>query len=281
MYNRLAELEEYKCDPSYLKHFNLLVNFVKVTYRSTTRRLIALLEHHEITYEMLWALFKPNMVVYTTCFGTGKPRCVKYQRGEERTTDNKVEYFHLECCYMDFDGKVFGETSIELVIMKFRGTRRISSLNAFPLEYHPNKDKVKAHLVGCGRNFVSLMGVQYRQYRGDAFYMRKGQPVKVPVNGRIMIDRVFFHEANPNYTRPRINESTKQDLSDEDWMIFGIDDRSTKQSDQVRSTGKDPAEMNEDDLILLSPTVPGFSYGNKLWGQSSSLVAYWLEVKLS
>jgi len=272
LYNRLPELEEYQCDPSYVKHFDLLVNFVKMTYTSTTKHLTALLEGHEITYDLLWALFKPNTVVYTTCFGTGKPRCVKYQCGEERTTDNKVEYFHLECCYVDFDGKVFGETSIELAILKFRGTKRISSLDAFPLEYHPNKHEVKAHLVECGRKFVSLMGVHHRQYRGDAFYMRKGQPVKVPVNSRIMIDRVFFHEANPNYTRPRIHESAKQD-SDESWMIFGIDDRSTDQSDQVKSTGKDPAEMNEDDLILCSPTVPGFSYGNKLWGEQSSLVA--------
>ena len=192
--------------------------------------------------------------------------------------DNGVEYFHLECRYVDFDGKVFGETSIELAILNFRGTKGINSLDAFPLEHHPNKNEVKAHLVDCGRKFVSLMGVHHRQYRGDAFCMRKGQPVKVPVNSRIMIDRVFFQEANPNHTRPRIKESAKQDLSDGVWIIFGIDDRSTNQSDQVKSTGKDPAEMNEDDLILCSPTVPGFSYGNKLWGEQSSLVAYPPEV---
>ena len=229
---------------------------------------------------MLWALFKPNTAVYTTCFGTGKPRCVKYQRGEERTTDSGVKYFHLECCYVDFNGKVFGETSIGLAILKFSGTKTINSLDAFPLEYHSNKDKVKAHLAKCGRKFVSLMGVHHRQYRGDAFYMRKGQPVKVPVNSRIMIDRVFFHEANPNYAKPRINESAKQDSSDDAWTIFGIDDRSKNQSDQVKSTGKDPAKMNEDDLILCSPTVPGFSYGNKLWGEQSSLVGYRLQITL-
>ncbi|KAI9726527.1 MAG: hypothetical protein M1835_003773, partial [Candelina submexicana] len=207
LYNRLTELQEYQCDPSSLKHFNLLVNFVKTTYSSTTKRLIALLENHEITYDLLWALFKPNTVVYTTCFGTGKPRCVRYDFGEERTTSNGVEYFHLECRYVDFDGKVFGETSIELAIVKFRGTKRINSLDAFPLEYHPSKDEVKANLVECGHKFVSLMGVHHRQYRGDAFYMRKGQPIKVPVNSRVMIDAVYFQEANPNYTRPRINES--------------------------------------------------------------------------
>ena len=53
--------------------------------------------------------------------------------------DNKVKYFHLECRYVDFDGKVFGETSIELAILQFRGTKKINSLDAFRLEYHPNK----------------------------------------------------------------------------------------------------------------------------------------------
>ena len=77
-------------------------------------------------------------------------------------TNNGLEYFHLECGYIDFDGKVFRETSIELAIWKFRGTKRISSLNIFPFEYPPSKDKVKAGLVDCGRKFVSLMGVHHR-----------------------------------------------------------------------------------------------------------------------
>jgi hypothetical protein len=78
------ELKEYQCDDSYLKHFNLLVDFIKVTYASTTERLTALLKDHEITYDLLWALFKPNIVVYTTYYGTGKPRCVRYYFREER-----------------------------------------------------------------------------------------------------------------------------------------------------------------------------------------------------
>jgi hypothetical protein len=43
-----------------------------------------LLEKREIIYDLLWAFFKPNIVVYTTCVGTGKLRYVKYNFGEER-----------------------------------------------------------------------------------------------------------------------------------------------------------------------------------------------------
>lgn len=76
--------------------------------------------------------------------------------------DNGVKYFHLECQYVDFDGKAFGETLIELAILNFRGTRRIDSLDAFPLEYHSNKDKIKAHLVQGGQKFISLTGFHHR-----------------------------------------------------------------------------------------------------------------------
>ncbi|KAI4176452.1 MAG: hypothetical protein LQ343_000988 [Gyalolechia ehrenbergii] len=82
-----------------------------------------------------------------------------------------------------------------------------------------------------------------------------------------MIDAVYFQEANPNYTRPRISESGKQDSTDIGGIIFWSDGDSAKRSNQVKSNGKDPAEMKEDDLILCSPTVPGFSYGNILWAE--------------
>lgn len=98
-----------------------MLDSIKKTYASTTERLGPLLEKHEITYKNLRALFKPNMVLYATCAGTGKPRCVKFDFGEERKQANGVEYFHMGCRYLDFDGKVFGEASTALGIEKFRG----------------------------------------------------------------------------------------------------------------------------------------------------------------
>jgi hypothetical protein len=79
---------------------------------------------------------------------------------------------------------------------------------------------IKAHLVEWGRKFASLMGVHHRQYRGDAFYLRKGQSIKAPVNSRVMIDTVCFQEANPNYTRPRISKSGRQGSSDIAGILF-------------------------------------------------------------
>jgi hypothetical protein len=46
-----------------------------------------------------------------------------------------------------------------------------------------------------------------------AFYMKKGRPVKLFVNSRIMVDAAYFREANPNYARASIEESDKESSS--------------------------------------------------------------------
>lgn len=56
-----------------------------------SRHLLSLLENDEITYDLLWALFMPNSMPYTTCFGTDKPRCVIYDAGEEQETSSGLQ----------------------------------------------------------------------------------------------------------------------------------------------------------------------------------------------
>jgi len=58
------------------QHLDLLVDYAETTYESTAEHLSVLLRMQEITYDLLWALFTPNTEVYTTCRGTGAPRCV-------------------------------------------------------------------------------------------------------------------------------------------------------------------------------------------------------------
>jgi len=120
-----------------------------VTYANRTR-ILSLLVSGEITYDLLWALFKLNTFAYTTCPGTQKLRCIKYDFGEERTTSDGVVYFHIKGRYVDFNGKVFGEVLIDTGILKFRGLKPINSLDVFPLRYHENLGHIRAELVKCG-----------------------------------------------------------------------------------------------------------------------------------
>jgi len=112
----------------YLKYLDLLISFIETTYTSIIKRLEPLLKNRKITYNLLWALFKLNLEVYTTYPNTGEPRCVKFNYGKKKTRLSGTKYFYLDCRYFDFDRKVFGEAALGLAVKKFRGTKRIDLL---------------------------------------------------------------------------------------------------------------------------------------------------------
>ena len=69
------------------------------------------MKNGEITYDLLWALFKPSTPVFIVCPGSEQPRCIEYISGKEKVTVQVQQYFHLECRYFDFNGRVFGEAT--------------------------------------------------------------------------------------------------------------------------------------------------------------------------
>jgi hypothetical protein len=262
LFHYLAELEAYMIssagDKSALDHVRLLLNHVNSAYASVSARLAELLANNDITYDLLWALFKPNSMVYTRCVGTKEPRCIKLNFTEERMTKQHVKYFHVEGYYLDFDGQVLGESRLAIGIEKFRGAKPIHLLTAFPLEYHPEPEMIRAHLVECSKKFVELIGSHHHRHcQGPAFYIRRGELIRLNVKGRITIDATSFHQNNPGYEKPSIDKPKRSDLID----FLSI----TEQPEKAKTKGLDPAQLDEDGLLICSPTVLGFSYSDKMW----------------
>ncbi|KAI9692065.1 MAG: hypothetical protein M1812_008540, partial [Candelaria pacifica] len=98
---------------------SLLVEYIRTAYVLTTSRLALLLKNCEITDDLLWALFKPNMKICTTILDTEKPACYCYDSGKERKSTTGLAYFHVECHLLDFNSQVFGEVSMALGIQTF------------------------------------------------------------------------------------------------------------------------------------------------------------------
>jgi hypothetical protein len=136
--------------------------------------------------------------------GTHKPRCVRYNFGEEKTTIAGTKYWSLDYSYLDFNGEDLGVFPIELKIAKFRGAKHINSLTAFPLQYYTEATRVRADLLGYGLKFMNLRGAHHRYYNGSAFYIHEGEPVEVYINYRIMVNTACFRKINLNYFRPTV-----------------------------------------------------------------------------
>ncbi|ELR03570.1 hypothetical protein GMDG_06228 [Pseudogymnoascus destructans 20631-21] len=244
------------------EHIALLIDHIHLSYKETKVRLASLLKTGEITYDLLPFLFKPNGLVYTTCRGTKKPRCIRFKSGEAKTSTTGVDYFHIKGKYLEFDGKVLGKAPIETAILGFCGSRTINSLEAFPLQHHEAEESMRETLVKCGRKFCfSLIGTQHRHYRGKAFQMKKNKPIEIFINSRIMVDAPMFQEINPNYTRPSIFKSTNSiDL----WLL-GDTTSSNKLDESAMESSVNLDALTEEDLLTCSPTVLGFSLNDKLW----------------
>lgn len=331
------ELPEDSKDKTKIQHLELLVEYIVEDYADVSKQLYPLLEHHEITFDLLWALFLPNTLLYVVCAGSNEPRCLKMDWGEIRSSMQRGKFFYMDCHYVDYDGKSFGEANAVLEIDQFRGTRRIDSLPVFPLAYHENEEALREKLITRGRKFGALKGMHYRFYKGLAFYKKKRAAVRVNVNGRIMVDPLTFRRINPNYRMSPVKDGATSysgggggrefdDLDDDDGLggcghdddddddinsgtigsssrskpnpsdpldsitkmvrssmgrrpnrtyVLGLDGKMKLVGDEQKklkaeTNGKEtllPETMTEEQLLLCSPTVLGFSFGDKLWAE--------------
>jgi len=243
------------------KQLGQLLEFLDEWYASDKQNLSPLLEHGEITYDLLWALFKPNSTVFTVCPDSEEPKCLIFDYGTA-TTRKGQKYFEMSCRSLYYDGRFFGEIQTFLKIPEFRGARKITSLEVFPFQYHKQASEVKSELVKRGRKFMSLMGVIHCEFKGLAFYRSKGKAIKFNIKGRTVIDAASFKELNANYANLSL------DPEDEDYFARRFEERRQLESGTSKvKKSLQATEISDDEAIHCSPTVQGFSLSKRIWGK--------------
>src|SRR5947209_2681670 len=64
--------------------------FLKTHYASKSEKLNALLEHQEITFDLLPVFFRPNSVIYMLSANSEKPRCLRFDYGQVKRSNGKT-----------------------------------------------------------------------------------------------------------------------------------------------------------------------------------------------
>ncbi|GAM37513.1 hypothetical protein TCE0_024r07493 [Talaromyces pinophilus] len=181
-------------------HLKVLIKYLDTDYAETKKTLYPLLESNMITFDLLWALFKPNTIAYTTTYGhTDEPRAFKIEYATKESSFMKGSWYMVEGKYLEYDGKTFGMGSMVADVEFFKGARKITSLACYPLKYHREAEVLKTKLIERGKRFVALRGMNYRFHKGMAFFKKKRSVIKVNINGRVMIDPALHRRINPNY----------------------------------------------------------------------------------
>lgn len=91
------------------KHLKVLLKYLDKDYASTKKTLYPMLESGIITYDLLWALYKPNTIAYTSTYGSlDEPRAFKIEMAEKEYSFMRGEWYNIEGKYLEYDGKLWG-----------------------------------------------------------------------------------------------------------------------------------------------------------------------------
>jgi SpoVK/Ycf46/Vps4 family AAA+-type ATPase len=222
-------------------HLKVLVKYLDTDYADIKKTLYPLLEANTITFDLLWALFKPNTIAYSPTYGNAdEPRAFKIEYAIKESSFMKGQWYSVEGRYLEYDGKDFGFGSMSAEVDAFKGARKITSLACYPLKYHRDSEALRARLIERGKRFVALRGMNYRFHKGMAFYKKKRSfVIKVNINGRVMIDPAIHRRINPNYPISTVRPKDPDLLDAED---LGLSDNDGDDSEACCCGGSDSDE---------------------------------------
>jgi hypothetical protein len=127
----------------------LLLSYLDEDYEATRRALKPMLKAGTITYDLVWALFKPNTIAFTPTYANkDDPRCFKVDfTYEYESWMTGAKSWVVDGRYLEYDGKGFGLGDHQVQIQAFKGHKKITSLGAYPLNFHKDPEVSNARVV--------------------------------------------------------------------------------------------------------------------------------------
>ena len=117
---------------------------------------------------------------------------MRFNSGKVKEDNKRDKYFRIKGQYLDFNSKIFNKAIIIATIQIFQGLKLIYSLKYFPFKYHPNIKEEKQKLINRSYKFILLIKTHHQQYKNKAFYIEKENPIKVSIDGQIIVNLVLF-----------------------------------------------------------------------------------------
>jgi hypothetical protein len=169
-------------------HAELLQNVLVKEFKTMIDTSQDMKSKRVMTYEHLWTLFQPGALVFARQDGQETAVTLVETRYGQDAKGNPC--FWLTCKYVDWDGAKFGTQKLNLSISYYTGTRSISSLRVYPLDYHHEAQILRDRLIARGAKAEELAGPNYRAYQGVAWRQGSfGTKEKYNVKGRVSLVR--------------------------------------------------------------------------------------------
>ena len=275
-WSNLLEVKSKETDPVTRDHLALLFDLLQKELQNDLKARDDYILNGVITYDTLWMIFPPRAFLFR---GSSGDAARLYST--EYTDDQCGRYYDLRCEMVEWDGGRFGLNDFRWKIREFIGTTEITKLPAFPIQYHPKVEEIKADLIKRGKVYESLCGYHFKYYQGVALKDTMLGPVKITVDSRIIIDTYGWNRFMPDRqvsvsslsefesTSTPTNDSDSNSYSDSD--NEGNEDLHNNQNDPFSSRSDDALpnystiSLTPDQLLICSSSLKGYSMNNKTW----------------
>lgn len=165
---------------------NTLIEYLRRDYRQTIASIENMTTHGEITFDLLYAILVPRSIVLTRCSITGELQALQLVSAVKVPTPAGFMY-NLICEGIDSDESEgintlgFFRTQSRVMLPYFEGTVKISSLDAYPIQFHPHEAEIKCSLIARGKKWSKLTGIHHMDYKGTAGFKCQGKVIKYNV----------------------------------------------------------------------------------------------------
>ena len=185
-WTELLEAMDESEDEKAKEHYKLFRDTFQPLLQPTFDKIDEFKAKGEITFQYLWTLFTPEMLVV-------------WKRNDQRIIgkiDEVIESyaeFTLSLDQVDWNGDSFGIARYSRQFKGYKGSKKIIELEAVPLDFFSDKDQIKKDHIEQGRKFESLAGYNYVQYDGPCWDSSWHQTAKKDIRERMVIDKFAYY----------------------------------------------------------------------------------------
>lgn len=245
-----AKRQELDEESDAAMHADLLLDFINDTFADTIADSDNLKDKGLMSYQLLWTIFRPGAMVFA--LNSGQPRMYKLQ---SYGYNCKPPTFELNAEYVDFDGERFGTRTDTLQIPAYGGAAPIMALDVIPADCHEARVFVEQIVLERGKRFEELAGMYFQHFTGIAV----NKDGRFSHNGRVVVDTKTFHRVNADLAfrvspLPATHEQQEERASKR--LCNGLD---------AKPNGVHGPKLTEEQRMLASSTVRGFSFAEKKW----------------
>lgn len=156
-------------DTPLITDLNAALKFIDEEHGGNIMEFQRLISYGEITWDLLWALFTPNTLVYHYHELTEQDQVLLARSVRLCKRSDDSTYVRVDCDIISCDGKSFWMArDISNEIDYYPGALKIQDLVVFPLKYHPKASQVLDHAMRRGKKFACMTKNTYHEISGMA-----------------------------------------------------------------------------------------------------------------